>query len=51
VLQILYARTAPDLHQVRAQFSHRGFTARRLLLDKGKPTARWGRKATDQAMA
>jgi len=34
----------------RAQFSHSTFAARRLLPDKGKPTARWGRKATDQAM-
>src|SRR5882724_5052224 len=33
-----------------AQFSHSTFAARRLLPDKGKPTARWGRKATDQAM-
>ncbi len=34
----------------RAQFSHSRFAARRLLPDKGKPTARWGRKATDQDM-
>ena len=36
---------APD----QAQFSHRGYSARRHLPDKGKLTVRWGRNATGQA--